>query len=87
VVLSVHDMGMGISSANQKKLFAKFVRLELTTNVRGTGLGLYICRRYIEAMGGEVWVESAPGQGSTFSFCLPHAPAPTMPINGAPAAG
>jgi signal transduction histidine kinase len=87
VVLSVRDMGMGISAANQKKLFAKFVRLELTTNVRGTGLGLYICRRYIEAMGGEVWVESAPGQGSTFSFCLPDAPAPTMPITGSPAMG
>ncbi|MBA3826529.1 MAG: HAMP domain-containing histidine kinase, partial [Ktedonobacterales bacterium] len=70
VVVSVHDQGMGITAVNQKRLFAKFVRLELTTHVRGTGLGLYICRRYIEAMGGEIWVESAPGQGSTFSFCL-----------------
>lgn len=76
VVISVHDHGIGINAANQKRLFAKFVRLELTTSVRGTGLGLYICRRYIEAMGGEIWVESAPGQGSTFSFCLPQTSAP-----------
>jgi len=71
VVISVHDHGQGIPPVSQKKLFAKFVRLALTTNVRGTGLGLYICRRYIETMGGEIWVESMPGQGSTFSFCLP----------------
>jgi signal transduction histidine kinase len=70
IVVSVRDEGAGISLQNQKRLFAKFVRLELTTSVRGTGLGLYICRRYIEAMGGEIWVESMPGQGSTFSFCL-----------------
>lgn len=76
VVVSVRDQGMGISAANQKRLFAKFVRLELTTSVRGTGLGLYICRRYIEAMGGEIWVDSAPGQGSTFSFCLPQCAPP-----------
>lgn len=76
VVVSVRDQGMGISAANQQRLFAKFVRLELTTNVRGTGLGLYICRRYIEAMGGEIWVESAPGQGSTFAFCLPQCAPP-----------
>jgi signal transduction histidine kinase len=72
VMVSVHDQGIGITAANQKRLFAKFVRLALTTSVRGTGLGLYICRRYIEAMGGEIWVESAPGKGSTFSFCLPQ---------------
>ncbi len=77
VVVSVHDQGMGITAENQKRLFAKFVRLALTTPVRGTGLGLYICRRYIEAMGGEIWVESAPGQGSTFSFCLPQTSPPS----------
>ncbi len=76
VVVSVRDEGRGISTTNQRRLFAKFVRLELTTSVRGTGLGLYICRRYIEAMGGEIWVESVPGQGATFSFCLPQVAAP-----------
>ncbi len=75
-VISVRDEGHGISPVDQSRLFAKFVRLQLTTNVRGTGLGLYICRRYIEGMGGEIWVESAPGQGATFSFCLPLTEAP-----------
>lgn len=82
VVVSVHDHGMGITAANQKRLFAKFVRLQLTTPVRGTGLGLYICRRYIEAMGGEIWVDSAPGQGSTFSFCLPQVAPPSDGAGG-----
>ena len=49
----------------------------LTTPVRGSGLGLYICRRYIEAMGGKLWLErSVPGEGSVFSFYLPRIEAP-----------
>jgi signal transduction histidine kinase len=73
IVFSVIDRGEGISPDDQKKLFQKFVRLQrsLTTPVRGTGLGLYICRQYMTAMGGYIWVESTPGQGSTFSFALP----------------
>jgi len=73
LVVSVVDRGEGISPEDQKKLFQKFVRLQrsLTTPVRGTGLGLYICRQYLTAMGGAIWVESAPGQGSTFRFALP----------------
>lgn len=79
VVFSVVDRGEGISPDDQKKLFQKFVRLQrsLTTPVRGTGLGLYICRQYLTAMGGTIWVESTPGQGSTFSFALPLMPPPT----------
>ncbi|HEU5200321.1 MAG TPA: GAF domain-containing sensor histidine kinase [Ktedonobacterales bacterium] len=78
VVFSVIDRGEGISLDDQKKLFQKFVRLQrsLTTPVRGTGLGLYICRQYLTAMGGYIWVESTPGQGSTFSFALPLMPSP-----------
>lgn len=73
IVFSVIDRGEGISHDDQKKLFQKFVRLQrsLTTPVRGTGLGLYICRQYMTAMGGYIWVESTPGQGSTFNFALP----------------
>jgi signal transduction histidine kinase len=75
VVVSVRDQGIGISSEDQKKLFQKFVRLShsLTSSVRGTGLGLWICKSYVEAMGGDIWVESAHGQGSLFEFCLPVA--------------
>jgi signal transduction histidine kinase len=73
LLVSVVDRGDGISPEDQKKLFQKFVRLQrsLTTPVRGTGLGLYICREYLTAMNGVIWVESTPGEGSTFSFALP----------------
>jgi signal transduction histidine kinase len=73
LIVSVIDHGDGISVEDQRHLFQKFVRLQrsLTTPVRGTGLGLYICRQYLTAMGGFIWVESTPGQGSTFSFALP----------------
>ncbi|MGH2516762.1 MAG: ATP-binding protein, partial [Ktedonobacterales bacterium] len=75
VVVGVRDGGEGISSEDQGKLFQKFVRLSrsLTTSVRGTGLGLWICLKYLEAMGGDIWVESEYGRGSHFQFCLPHA--------------
>jgi signal transduction histidine kinase len=75
VVVQVYDEGEGILPADQQKIFEKFVRASrsLTTPVRGSGLGLYICRRYIEAMGGRVWLQhSIPGEGSAFSFYLPR---------------
>ncbi|HEU0027010.1 MAG TPA: ATP-binding protein [Ktedonobacterales bacterium] len=79
VVVSVEDEGPGISPDDQARLFQKFVRLQqsLTTSVRGTGLGLWICRQYVEAMGGEIWVESRPGHGARFSFTLPRVEPPT----------
>lgn len=80
VVVTVEDDGPGISPEDQAKLFQKFVRLSqsLVTPVRGTGLGLWICRQYVEAMGGDIWVESGVGQGARFSFCLPRIAAPTV---------
>jgi signal transduction histidine kinase len=79
VLVRVRDEGDGIDEEDQQKIFEKFVRASrsLTTPVRGTGLGLYICRRYIEAMGGKLWLEqSTPGAGSVFSFYLPRIDAP-----------
>jgi signal transduction histidine kinase len=79
VAVRVRDEGEGIYEEDQRKIFEKFVRASrsLTTAVRGTGLGLYICRRYIEAMGGRIWLErSTPGEGSTFAFYLPRIDAP-----------
>lgn len=75
VVVTVRDWGDGISEEDQKHLFQKFVRLSrsLTTSVRGTGLGLWICRRYLEVMGGDIWVESEYGLGASFLFSLPLA--------------
>jgi signal transduction histidine kinase len=75
VVMAVQDTGPGIPREDQDKLFQKFVRLSrsLTTPVRGTGLGLWICAEYVHAMGGEIWVESELGKGARFAFCLPAA--------------
>ncbi len=79
VRVRVCDEGGGIPLEDQQKIFEKFVRTSssLTTPVRGSGLGLYICRRYIEAMGGRLWLErSVAGEGSVFSFYLPRIEAP-----------
>jgi signal transduction histidine kinase len=75
VVMAVQDTGPGIPREEQDKLFQKFVRLprSLTTAVRGTGLGLWICAEYVHAMGGEIWVESELAHGARFLFCLPAA--------------
>jgi len=87
VLVQVYDEGEGIQPAEQQKIFDKFVRAQrsLTTPVRGSGLGLYICRRYIEAMRGRLWLQhSVPGEGSTFSFYLPRIDAPPTKSERAP---
>ena len=72
VLIGVKDRGIGIPSELQGKLFEPFQRLEQQNNkATGTGLGLVVCRRLVEAHGGRMWVESQPGQGSTFQFTLP----------------
>jgi signal transduction histidine kinase len=83
VLVRVHDQGEGILPQDQQRIFEKFVRAprSLTTPVRGTGLGLFICRRYIEAMHGKLWLErSVPGEGSIFSFYLPRVEAPVEAV-------
>ncbi len=73
VVFSVSDRGRGISKEDVGRLFQRFSRLyrEGDSLVPGSGLGLYICRRIVERHGGRIWVESEPGEGSTFSFAVP----------------
>ncbi len=75
VIISIFDKGKGITPQDQARLFQRFVRLESDVNspVRGSGLGLYISRRLIEAMGGKIWIESSgiAGDGSTFHMLLP----------------
>ena len=75
VAISVKDTGLGIPPAEQSLLFEKFVRLkrDLKGTVRGSGLGLYISKQLIEAMGGRIWIESSgrAGEGSCFCFTLP----------------
>lgn len=73
VTVSVRDEGPGIPLADQPRLFQKFVRLNdgINSVAPGTGLGLYICRLLVEGMDGQIGLESAPEQGSTFWFRLP----------------
>jgi signal transduction histidine kinase len=81
LVAHVIDSGPGVANDEVDRIFDRFVRTpqSLTTPVRGTGLGLWICREYIEAMGGNIWVESTIGRGSDFQFCLPEAAPPPTP--------
>ena len=73
IIVSVIDTGEGIAEADQPKVFEKFKQVgdTLTDKPKGTGLGLPICKQIIEHHGGKIWVESARGKGSTFSFTLP----------------
>ena len=77
-VVSVRDEGEGIQPTDQGRVFERFYR-GVETQARqtaGAGLGLYIAKRLVAAMGGRIWLVSTPGTGSTFSFSLPLALAP-----------
>lgn len=67
----VADQGRGVALAEQERIFEKFERID-PTEPGGSGLGLYIARRLARAMGGDVTVDSAPGQGARFVFTLPY---------------
>ena len=72
VVISVADQGDGVSPDDQGRLFKLFERLEKGAHpAQGLGLGLVVCQRLVEAQGGQIWVESELGKGSTFYFTLP----------------
>jgi len=74
VRVSVTDEGAGIPPEEQPNLFQRYYRAQSTRAAEeGIGLGLYITKLLVEAHGGRVWVESAMGKGSTFSFTLPTA--------------
>ncbi|ADB59417.1 multi-sensor signal transduction histidine kinase [Haloterrigena turkmenica DSM 5511] len=70
-VISVADEGIGIDPEDQDRVFTIFDRLHSRSEYDGTGIGLALCERIVERHGGEIWVDSEPGEGSTFSVALP----------------
>jgi signal transduction histidine kinase len=87
--VSVTDQGIGIPAEALPRLFRRFSRVQsaAANDAPGTGLGLYISKALVEAHGGRIWVQSAVGRGSTFSFTLPYAPRRSGSVSGGLPAG
>ncbi|MBE2222117.1 MAG: GAF domain-containing protein, partial [Anaerolineae bacterium] len=72
VLISVSDQGDGIPAGLRRMIFEKFRRINTDTYSKGLGLGLAFCRLTVEAHGGQIWVDDAPGGGACFNFTIPR---------------
>jgi len=81
VEVAVRDTGIGIALEDQAAVFEEFTQVgrDYTKKAEGTGLGLALTKRIVELHGGRIWLESAPGEGSTFAFTLPLTQAKEAP--------
>ena len=76
-IFSVADNGIGIQESHRERIFAMFQRLHDRAQFPGAGIGLAVCRKIVNRLGGKIWVESQVGKGSVFYFTLPGAAEPS----------